>query len=173
MNKKIIEKTPFQLAFDRWFSDYEAQRKKRGKRRGTRLSDFPPPPIHPEEVRNVVDTIGRGRVLSVLEIHRTTLARWMTGESVIPRPAWLLLVLMAEGRLPGMSADWSGIRFDGDRLHILGTRQSYTALEIAGWHYQQQHAQALARRIEHLEGKLSRLLSIADFGAANDAVISL
>lgn len=172
MKTKFIEKTPYQLAFDRWFSEYESERRRRRKRPGSNLADWPAPPTHPEEVAQTIDRIGRARVLSVLGIHRTTLARWTSGEAVIPRPAWLLLVLMAEGRLPGMSEDWRQFQFDGDRLHIVGTRYSYSALEIAGWHYQQAHAAALARHVQALEGRIAHLLDVGEFGAANDALMA-
>lgn len=165
-----MDDTPFGRAFRAWFSDYERQRLRQKKRRGAILDDFPPPPTHPEEVRAQVEKIGRQRVLTVLGIHRATLGRWCRGDAVIPRPAWLLLVLMAEGRLPGMSDDWSQFRFDGDRLHIIGTRHSYTALEIAGFCYQQAHAAALSRRVATLEGQIAHLLNIGHFDAANDPI---
>lgn len=116
--------------------------------------------------------IGAHVVLRVFGIHRTTLGRWLTGAAQIPRPAWLLLRLMHEGRLPGMSADWRHMRFDGDRLHIIGSRYSYSALEIAGWHYQQDHIAALSRRIVELEQQITYLQTVGDFRAANDPLIS-
>lgn len=173
MKKNFITETPFQRAYSRWFSDYERERKHQKKRAGSKLVDFAPPPTHPEDVRLIVERIGRHQVQKILGIHRTTLSRWISGEAVIPRPAWLLLVLMADGRLPGMSEDWSGFRFDADRLHIIGTRHSYSALEIAGWHYQQAHAEALSRRVVELEKKTAYLLQTGRFDAANDALMAI
>lgn len=170
MQKKFMDDTPFGRAYQSWFADYERQRRQQKKRRGASLDDFPPPPTHPDDVRAQVEKIGRQRVLTVLAIHRATLTRWCNGSAVIPRPAWLLLVLMAEGRLPGMSDDWSQFRFDGDRLHIIGTRHSYTALEIAGWCYQQAHAAALSRQVSDLKGQVRHLLNIGQFEAANDPI---
>jgi hypothetical protein len=71
-----------------------------------------------------------------------------------------------------MSEDWRHVRFDGDRLHIIGTRYSYSALEIAGWQYHQAHALALARQIEALQKENAQLLRLGDFGAANDPLIA-
>lgn len=171
MTQKKIVNTAFQRAYSAWFSDYERARKQSGRRRGATIPDFPAPPASPDDILAHVEAIGRRRVLQVFGIHRSTLARWLDGSTVIPRPAWLLLVLMAEGRLPGMSEEWRGIRFDADRLYVIGTRTAYSALEIAGWHYQQQHAQALARRVAQLEKENAHLLRVGDFGAANDPLM--
>lgn len=167
MKKEIITKTAFQQAYAAWFSDYEHARRKTGRRRGDRLPDFPAPPSSPDDVARAVGSIGHSRVLSVFGIHRTTLARWLSGAAVIPRPAWLLLILLSEGRLPGMSDDWKDFRFDGDRLAIIGTRVSYSAREIAGWQYQQSHAVALARRVVDLEQQIAHLMRVGCFEAAN------
>jgi hypothetical protein len=172
MTENKFVKSAFQRAYSAWFSDYERSRRQSGRRRGAAVNDFPAPPTCPDDVVHYVNLIGRSRVEKVFGIHRTTLARWMAGTAVIPRPAWLLLVLMAEGRLPGMSEDWRQFRFDGDRLHIIGTRFSYSALEIAGWQYQQAHSAALARRVVDLERKTAYLLSVGRFGAANDALMA-
>lgn len=171
MTQKKFVNTAFQRAYSAWFSDYERARKQTGRRRGAKIPDFPSPPASPDDIAAHVSVIGRRKVLEVFGIHRTTLSRWLDGSAVIPRPAWLLLVLMSEGRLPGMSEAWRDIRFDGDRLYIIGTRMSYGALEIAGWHYQQQHARALADRVAALEKENAHLLRVGDFGAANDPVI--
>lgn len=172
MDQKNRGTTAYQRAYRAWFEDHEAERLRRHKRKGSKLTDFPGPPTCPEDIAKAVDAIGPRRVLAALEIHRSTLARWLSGDSVIPRPAWLVLVMMAEGRLPGMSADWRGFRFDGDTLQIVGTRYAWTAREIAGWPYQLQHARALADRIRQLEKEKAHLLKTGHFEAANDPLIS-
>lgn len=166
------ESTPFQRAYSAWFQRYEVERHRQHKRKGAPLAGFPAPPTSPEAIAQAVDSIGPRRVLATLEIHRSTLARWLSGSAVIPRPAWLVLAMLSEGRLPGMSDDWRGFRFDGDTLHQIGTRNSYTAREIAGWPYQQAHARALARRIATLEREKAHLLRTGHFDAANDPLIS-
>jgi len=170
MQQKKSEINAFQRAFSAWFSDYERTRRLSGRRCGSQIPDFPAPPSSPDDVLALVEIIGQRKVLKVFGIHRTTLRRWLTGAAVIPRPAWLLLVLVAEGRLPGMSTDWAQFRFDGDRLHVIGTRFSYTALEIMGWQYHQAHAAALARRVVELEKKTAYLLRLGRFEASNDAL---
>lgn len=168
--QKNISSSAFSEAYSAWFSEYERERRVQKKRRGARLVDFMEPPAHPEAIAQIIDRLGTARVLKTLGVHRSTVARWLAGRSVIPRASWLLLVLMADGRLPGMSADWSQFLFDGDRLHLVGTRYSYSAREIAGWQYQQAHAESLARRVVELEKKTAYLLKVGRFEAANDAL---
>lgn len=91
----------------------------------------------------------------------------------MPRCAWLLLVMMRHGLLPGMSEDWAAFRFDGDRLCLVGTRYSYTAREIQGWQYQMALIEALKRRVRALEIKNAELMRLGDFGAANDALMAI
>lgn len=170
MKKEIMEKTAYQKAYERWFSRYEVERRRQKKRRGARLMEFCEAPTHPSDLAQLVDVIGVRRVLEVLEIHRSTLARWLAGYCVVPRSAWLLLVVMAEGRLPGMSEDWRDWRFVDDRLVMVGSRVSYSARELAGWQYQVEHARALARRVAALERDQEYLLRTGDFEAANDSI---
>lgn len=171
MKRKIIEKTAYAAAYSAWFADYERERKRQRKRCGARLDGFPEAPANPEAIAQTIDQLGTRRVLNVLQVHRSTVARWLAGTSVMPRSSWLLLVLLAEGRLPGMSDDWRQFRFDGDRLCQIGTNQSYSAREIAGWPYQLAHARALARQIAQLEKEKAHLLKVGYFEAANDPLI--
>lgn len=172
MIAKFIGQTAYSAAYAAWFSDYTAERRRQKKRNGAALADFPGPPTSPEDIAQAVEAIGARRVLAILGIHRATLARWLSGACVIPRPSWLLLVVMAQGRLPGMSDDWKQFHFDGDRLALTGSRVSYSAREIAGWQYQTAHAQALARRVSELEKQNAHLLRVGDFKAANDPVMT-
>lgn len=171
MSKKRFVNSAYSQAFTAWFSDYERERLAQKKRKGARLVGFAAPPAAPECIALVIDQVGLLNALRTLGVHRSTVARWLSGKSVIPKASWLLLVLMAEGRLPGMSEDWRDFRFVGDTLYQIGTRISYTAREIAGWPYQIQHAQALARRIVQLEKEKAHLLQVGYFEAANDPLI--
>lgn len=170
MQKKVVT-TAFSQAYQAWFSEYERERRRQKKRMGARLVGFAAPPTSPEDIAQLIDRIGTHQVLRVLGVHRSTVARWLAGRSVIPRPSWLLLVLMADGRLPGMSEDWRDFRFVGDRLCLVGTSVSYSAREIAGWQYQTAHARALTRQIEALRKENAHLLSIGHFDAANDPLM--
>lgn len=171
MNKKRIVNSAFSAAFSAWFSEYERERRHQKKRKGARLIGFPEPPTNPEDIARVIDQIGAAKAIQTLGVHRSTIARWLAGRSVIPRASWLLLVLLAEGRLPGMSEDWRDFRFDGDTLYQIGTRIQYTAREIAGWPFQIAHQRALERRILELEKEKAHLLRVGHFEAANDPLV--
>lgn len=166
-----MKQTAFSKAYAAWFADYTAERLRLKKRPGAKLPDFPPPPTCPEDIAAAVDQIGKTRTLAVLDIHRSTLARWLAGTATIPRASWLVLVLLSEGRLPGMSTDWRDFRFIGDRLHLVGTRLSYSAREIAGWQYQTAHAETLSRALAASQARIEYLLRIGNFEAQNDALI--
>lgn len=170
MQKKIAA-TAFSKAYQAWFSEYDAERRRQKKRTGARLTGFPEPPANPEAIALVIDQLGTHQVLQVLGVHRSTVARWLAGRSVIPRSAWLILILLAEGRLPGMSEDWRDFRFEGDRLCLVGTSVSYSAREIAGWQYQGAHARLLASEVDRLRKDNAHLLRIGHFDAANDPII--
>ncbi len=172
MNDDPGKNTAFSRAFARWFADYDAERRRQKKRMGANLIGFAAPPVHPDQIADTIARAGRSRALDALGIHRTTLDRYLTGDSVIPRAHWLLLCILADGLLPGMSDDWRQFRFDGDRLAIVGTRYSYSAREIAGWHYQIRNLDIKSRRIDELERRIAHLLEIGQFGAANDALMA-
>lgn len=166
-----MKNTAYSTAYKAWFAGYERERRHQKKRKGSRLVGYPDPPANPEAIAAAVDTIGPRHVIETLGIHRSTLARWLSGDTVIPRPCWLLLILMSEGRLPGMSEDWRDFRFAGDALCQIGTRTSYTAREIAGWPYQIEHTRALERQIAALRKENAHLLKVGNFEAANDPII--
>lgn len=171
MKKEFIEKTAYQRAHQAWFSEYERARRKTRSRPCAKVPGLPPPPANPSEISAALDAYGRRQFMAIIGVHRSTLARWECGASVMPRSAWLLLVLLNEGRLPGMSEDWRDFRFDGDRLHLVGSRLSYSAREIAGWPYQMAHAAALASEIERLKKQTAYLLRVGRFDCDNDASI--
>lgn len=130
-------------------------------------------PASADEARELCDhavkVVGEQQALTILGVHRTTLMRWRTGQTRIPHAALALLRIWREGRLPGMGEDWRGFSFFGDKLYT-PAGVGYTAREIEGWHWQQQHCESAQRRNDQLE-KLVRDLSDklqAVSGGAND-----
>lgn len=75
MDRNICEKSAYQLAYERWFSRYEEERRRQRRRKGTQLIGFPEPPASPAAIAELVDLIGPRSVITILEIHRSTLAR--------------------------------------------------------------------------------------------------
>lgn len=170
MKKKFIGKNAFQRAYSAWFADYEAERKRQKKRRGAKLDNWPAPPTHPDEIKRAADSIGQERCCVILGVHRDTLKRWCTGESAISRAAWLLMVLLDQGRLPGMSDDWRQWRIQDDRLALVGTRHAYTPRELAGIPYLHQHIKALTHENAALKKQIAHLLQVGNFESANDPI---
>lgn len=133
-------------------------------------------PPNADEARELCDhavkVVGEDRALSILGVHRTTLMRWRTGRTRIPHAALALLRIWREGRLPGMGEDWRGFSFFGDKLYT-PAGVGYTAREIEGWHWAEQHCESVRRRNEQLEkiiGDLSAKLQTLG-GAANDIAL--
>ncbi len=164
----MSNKNSFSQAYARWFTAHEKTRKARNVRPHTRIPDFPEPPPHPDTVKEMVENIGRRKVMELCDIHRSTLARWMTGDIAVPRACWSLLVLFHEGRLPGMSDDWRAFAFRGDLLVVPGTRLAYSASQILGWQYVEQALAASEARCKELERQLVEMTKRINWGSAND-----
>ncbi len=131
-------------------------------------------PPTPEEAQSLIDhavrSVGEAFALDILGVHRTTLMRWRTGAVRIPHAALALLRIWQEGRLPGMTDDWRGFHFFGDKLYT-AAGVGYTARDIDGWHWQKQSCEANERRIKQLEAlvtDLSDKLQKAPGAAANE-----
>ena len=135
-------------------------------RPGRKVKDFPAPPVHPEFVKMAILNIGRARVCRLLDIHRSTLTRWMTGAATIPHAAWLVLKMMDDGLLPGMSEAWAGVRVVDDRLVISG--RAYTAGEIGGLPLLHQALESCQRKLAETEKMLADALRRVNWGSAND-----
>lgn len=131
-------------------------------------------PPTPEEAQALIDqavrSVGEAFALGVLGVHRTTLMRWRAGAVRIPHAALALLRIWQEGRLPGMTDDWRGFHFFGDKLYT-AAGVGYTARDIDGWHWKEQNCEAQMRRVVQLEAivrDLSNKLQQAPGAAAND-----
>lgn len=158
-------------AFRKWFSQSEKARKQAGLSPGRTPPGIPSAPTDPDEIRRLlfdaVNSIGKDRALSLLHVHRTTLARWLSGSSQIPESAALVLRLAGDGLHPMASPDWADFRFDGDRLYLPdGTY--YTARELSGMHYQITALRLAEDRIRRLETSIIDLVRRIDWGSAND-----
>jgi len=120
-------------------------------------------------LRQLIELIGEPRVLRELDIHRTTLRRWLKEEIKIPGHQHQVIRLLL-GDLPGTAGQWSGWRFDqglliapggdryrpGDVLSLIILRQQLTA--------QRREVEALKVRLAISEEAVERLAP-----AANDS----
>lgn len=128
-------------------------------------------PLSPSELHWLLHEgpfpVGESRALTVLQINRTTLGRWLAGTVKVPHAAALVLRQMAEGIPPGGSDHWQGFRFEGDEL-VTPAGDYVAAHRIEGLAWQDQYIEALKRRVAELEAVIDGLRRIG--GSANDAV---
>jgi hypothetical protein len=111
--------------------------------------------------------VGEARALRTLQINRTTLGRWLSGQVKVPHSAALVLRQLAEGIPPGGSTHWTGFQWDGnDLITPAGERVAARRIEQLVW--QDQHVAALKRRVAELENVVEQLRRL---DSANDAVM--
>jgi hypothetical protein len=91
-------------------------------------------------LRALIELIGERRVLRELNVHRTTIRRWLSGRVQIPGHQHQVIRLLL-GDLPGTCGKWTGWRFHdgalcspggdtyrpGDVLSLVILRQQLTA----------------------------------------------
>jgi transposase-like protein len=118
-------------------------------------------------LRQLIELIGEPRVLRELDIHRTTLRRWLKEEIKIPGHQHQVIRLLL-GDLPGTAGQWSGWRFDqglliapggdryrpGDVLSLIILRQQLTA--------QRRELEALRVKLAISEEAVERLAPAAN-----------
>lgn len=74
------------------------------------------------DLRALIERIGEPRVLRELNIHRTTVRRWLAGQVQIPGHQHQVIRMLL-GDLPGTCGKWTGWRFhDGELIAPGGDR---------------------------------------------------
>lgn len=114
------------------------------------------------DLRRLIDLIGQRGVERALNVHRTTVGRWLQGRVPLPGGQWQAVRSLL-GDLPGAMGRWHGWRFhDGELLSPAGDR--YTPGEVLSLRLRTQQANELMRenrdlrlRIKVLEQTLDHL----------------
>ena len=83
-------------------------------------------PIH--DLRHLIELIGQRRVERELNVHRTTIARWLDGTVRMPGAQWLGVRSLL-GHLPGTAGRWDGWRFHDGRL-LSPAGEAFTAGDV-------------------------------------------
>lgn len=129
-------------------------------------------PLSPDSLRWLLHDgpfpVGESRALTVLQINRTTLGRWLAGTVKVPHSAALVLRQLAEGIPPGGSDHWQGFRFEGNEL-VTPAGEYVAARRIESLSWQAQYIESLKRRVAELETMVDGLRRLG--GSANDAVM--
>ena len=104
-------------------------------------------------LRQLLELIGERRVLRELNVHRTTVRRWLKGEVQIPGHQHQAIRLLL-GDLPGTCGHWTGWRFhDGELLSPGGDR--YRPGDVLALVLLRQQLTAQQRDIERLRVRLA------------------
>ncbi len=100
------------------------------------------------DLRALIDLIGKPRVLRELNIHRTTLSRWLDESVQIPGSRHLAIKGLL-GDLPGTAGRWNGWRFhDGALCSPAG--ESFAPGEVLSLILLRQQLTAQRREIDQL-----------------------
>jgi hypothetical protein len=118
------------------------------------------------DLKTLIDLVGQSRVERELNVHRTTIARWLSGSVRIPGGQHLAVRGML-GDLPGTAGRWAGWRFhDGVLLSPAGDK--FTAGDVLALIFLRQQLSAQAQEIVKLKARLL-VAEQAQPRAANDA----
>ncbi len=112
------------------------------------------------DLRLLIDAIGQRQVERALNVHRTTVQRWLAGTVHIPG-AQHLGVRALLGDLPGTDAKWTGWRFHAGYLHS-PANDTYEPGEILAVRLQQQRVAALDRENRELKARIRVLEKTLD-----------
>lgn len=120
------------------------------------------------DLRRLIDLIGQRAVERELNVHRTTVGRWLKGAVRIPGADHLAIRALL-GDAPGTAGHWTGWRFyDGELLAPGGDR--FTAGQVLSLRLQMQRAAQLEHEVRALRQKVKILETALDLyqPAANE-----
>lgn len=122
------------------------------------------PPVH--RLRQLIELIGQRRVERELNVHRTTVLRWLDGKVKIPG-AQHLAIRGLLGDLPGTDGQWSGWRFhDGALLSPGG--DAFSAGQVLSLVLLRQQLTAQRRELDALRLRVKVLETLTQ-ESANEA----
>ncbi len=121
------------------------------------------------DLRALIERIGQRRVERELNVHRTTVLRWLHGTVQIPG-AQVLAIRALLGDLPGTAGKWTGWRFHDGHLISPGG-DAYTSGDILSLILLRQQLTAQRREIDRLRAKVA-VLEAGYPQAANDSPVT-
>lgn len=113
-----------------------------------------------KHLRLLLDAEGQRRVERLLNVHRTTVRRWLDGTVQIPGAQHLAIRYLL-GDLPGTDGQWVGWRFaQGELISPGGDR--YTPGNVLATRLQQQRAQFLDQELREMRLRIKVLEKTLD-----------
>ena len=113
-----------------------------------------------KNLRLLIDAVGQRQVERDLDVHRTTVKRWLSGEVKIPGAQHLAIRYLL-GDLPGTQGEWTGWRFaHGELISPGGDR--YTSGAVLAIRLQQQRVEALDRELREMRLRIKVLEKTLD-----------
>jgi hypothetical protein len=120
-------------------------------------------------LRALIELVGQRRVERELNVHRTTIRRWLAGQVQIPGHQHQVIRMLL-GDLPGTAGKWTGWRFhDGELLSPAGER--FAPGDVLALILLRQQLTAQRRELERLQVRLAIAEEAVDrlAPAANDS----
>lgn len=105
------------------------------------------------DLKRVVELIGKAGVERHLNVHRTTVARWLSGSVAIPGKAHQVIRMLL-GDMPGTDGKWSGWRFHNGQLLSPGGDQ-FSAGDVLSLVLLRQQLRAREQEIARLKVRLA------------------
>jgi len=118
------------------------------------------------DLRALVELIGERRIERELNVHRTTIRRWLSGQIKIPGAQHLAIKALL-GDLPGTQGKWTGWRFHNGELYAPGGDR-FSAGQVLSLVFLRQQLSAQRQEVEKLKQRL-QVAESAQPQAANDA----
>lgn len=120
------------------------------------------------DLRELIDRVGQLRVERELNVHRTTVRRWLAGQVKIPGHQHQVIRMLL-GDLPGTCGKWTGWRFHDGQLVAPGG-DAFSAGQVLSLVLLRQQLSAQQREIHQLKIRLaiSEEAERRHAGAANE-----
>lgn len=122
---------------------------------------------HLYHLQDLITDWGRDAVERHLNVHRTTIKRWLDGSVSMPEAQRTRLALLA-GNYPGTKDKWKGWKFWNGLLYD-DAKTAYSPQDISGIVLMRQLLDAQRREIARLEGLLRLQVSANDSHKVSDA----
>lgn len=122
---------------------------------------------HLFHLQNLIADWGRDAVERHLNVHRTTIKRWLDGSVSMPEAQRTRLALLA-GSYPGTNDKWKGWKFWDGKLYD-DAKNAYVPQDITGLALLRQMIDAQRREIARLEGLLRLQVSANDSHKVSNA----